>query len=68
MAKAVRTQDNWFDTPAEVVMAKPDGNDLRQKVIQAIEQDGLPKGEASKLFRISRNTIDLWFKHASDRI
>ena len=34
-------------------MAKPYDNDLRQKVIQAIEQDGLPKGEASKVFRIS---------------
>ena len=31
-------------------------------MIQAIEQDGLPKGEASGIFRISRNTIDLWFK------
>ena len=29
-------------------MAKPYDNDLRQKVIRAIEQDGLPKGEASK--------------------
>jgi len=38
-------------------MAKPYDNDLRQKVIQAIEQDGLPKGEASKLFRISRNRL-----------
>jgi transposase len=47
-------------------MAKPYDNDLRQKVIQAIEQDGLPKGEASKLFRISRNTIDLWFKRKAE--
>ena len=47
-------------------MAKPYDNDLRQKVIQAIEQDGLPKGEASKVFRISRNTIDLWFKRKAE--
>ena len=47
-------------------MAKPYDNDLRQKVIQAIEQDGLPKSEASKIFRISLNTIDLWFKRKSE--
>ena len=47
-------------------MAKPYDNDLRQKVIEAIEQDGMPKGEASKLFRISRNTIDLWFKRKAE--
>lgn len=40
----------------------PYSDDLRQKVLQAIEQDGLKKAEASQLFRISRNTIDLWFK------
>ena len=47
-------------------MAKPYANDLGQKVIQAIEQDGLPKGEASKLFRISCITIDLWFKRKAE--
>jgi hypothetical protein len=31
-------------------------------VIQAIELDGLKKQEASELFNISRNTIDLWLK------
>ena len=30
-------------------MAKPYDNDLRQKVIQAIEQDGLPKGKGEHL-------------------
>jgi transposase len=35
---------------------------LRQKVIQAIELDGLKKCEASALFNISRNTIDLWLQ------
>jgi transposase len=36
----------------------PHSDDLRQKVLQAIKQDGLKKAEASQLFRISRNTID----------
>lgn len=43
-------------------MAKPYSLDLRQKVINAIELDGLKKSEASALFQISRNTIDLWLK------
>ena len=43
-------------------MAKPYSYDLRQKVIQAIQLDGLKKSEASQLFGISRNTIDLWLK------
>jgi len=43
-------------------MAKPYSYDLRQKVIQAIELDGLKKSEASQLFNISRNTINLWFQ------
>jgi len=30
--------------------------------MQAIEIDGLKKNEASELFGISRNTINLWFK------
>lgn len=41
-------------------MAKPYSNDFRRKVIEAIELDGLKKSEASQLFRISRNTINLW--------
>jgi transposase len=36
--------------------------DLRQKIIDAIERDGLKKSEASELFHVSRNTIDLWLK------
>jgi len=43
-------------------MAKAYSYDLRQKVIQAIELDGLKKSEASELFNISRNTINLWFQ------
>jgi transposase-like protein len=43
-------------------MAKPYSDDFRQKVMQAIELDGLKKSEASQLFNISRNTINLWFQ------
>jgi transposase len=43
-------------------MAKPYSFDLRQKVINAIELDGMKKSEASVAFGISRNTIDLWLK------
>jgi len=41
-------------------MAKAYSEDFRQKVMQAIELDGLKKCEASQLFNISRNTINLW--------
>jgi transposase len=30
--------------------------------MEAHELDGLKKGEASELFNISRNTIDLWLQ------
>lgn len=43
-------------------MAKPYSYDLRQKVIQAIELDGMKKSEAAQVFQLSRNTIDLWLK------
>lgn len=43
-------------------MPKPYSLDLRQKVIDAIELDGMRKSEASLVFQISRNTIDLWLK------
>lgn len=43
-------------------MAKPYSLDLRQKVINAIELDGMKKSEASAIFGLSRNTIDLWLK------
>ena len=43
-------------------MARPYSNDFRQKVMEAIELDGLKKSEASQLFNISRNTINLWFQ------
>jgi len=47
-------------------MPKPYSYDLRQKVIKAIELDGLKKSEASQLFNISRNTIDLWLKRQAE--
>jgi transposase len=47
-------------------MPKPYSYDFRQKVIQAIELDGLKKQEASELFNISRNTINLWLKRKAE--
>jgi transposase len=45
---------------------KPYSYDLRKKVIEAIEQDGMKKSEVSQLFNISRNTIDLWLKRQAE--
>ena len=47
-------------------MPKSYSYDLRQKVLQAIKLDGLKKSEASQLFNISRNTIDLWLKRLEE--
>jgi transposase len=47
-------------------MAKPYSNDFRQKVMQAIELDGLKKSEVSQLFNISRNTINLWCRRKAE--
>ena len=47
-------------------MAKAYSYDLRQKVMQSIEQDGMKKSEASQLFNISRNTINLWFQRKAE--
>lgn len=47
-------------------MAKAYSYDLRQKVMAAIELDGLKKSEASQLFNISRNTINLWFQRRAE--
>ncbi len=47
-------------------MAKPYSDDFRQKVMQAIELDGLKKCEASPLFNISRNTINLWCQRKAE--
>lgn len=40
-------------------MPAPYSYDLRRKVIEAID-GGMGKSQASKIFKISRNTINLW--------
>jgi transposase len=47
-------------------MAKAYSYDLRQKVINAIQLDGMRKSEAAQVFGISRNTINLWLKRQQD--
>ena len=42
-------------------MPAPYSLDLRTKVIEALDR-GMKKTQASKIFNISRNTIDLWLK------
>lgn len=46
-------------------MAAPYSYDLRQKVIQAIDK-GMRKSEASRVFNLSRNTMDLWLKRREE--
>lgn len=46
-------------------MAAPYSYDLRQKVMQAIDK-GMRKSEASRVFALSRNTIDLWIKRREE--
>jgi len=41
----------------------PYSNDLRQKVIAAVKR-GERKTTVSKMFNISRNTLDLWLQRA----
>jgi len=43
----------------KIIMAIPYSYDLRCKVLGALD-GGLKKSDASRLFQISRNTIDLW--------
>lgn len=42
-------------------MAAPYSEELRQKVINAIDR-GMRKTEVARVFNLSRNTIDLWLK------
>ena len=49
-----------------IFMAKPYSYDLRQKVINAIQLDGMKKSEAAQVFQLSRNTIDLWLKRQAE--
>jgi transposase len=44
-----------------MTLAAPYSYDLRQKVMQAID-NGMKKSEAARVFSLSRNTIDLWLK------
>lgn len=46
-------------------MPAPYSYDLRRKVIEAID-GGMKKTEASKIFRISRNTINLWLQRREE--
>jgi transposase len=45
-----------------ILMANPYSYDLRRKVIEAIELNGMKHCEASEFFNISRNTINTWFQ------
>ena len=47
-------------------MAKAYSYDLRQKVMRAIELDGMKKSEAAQVFQISRNTINLWIQRKAE--
>ena len=47
-------------------MPKPYDYDLRCKVIEAIELNGMKRCEASDVFGISRNTINLWFQRKAE--
>ena len=47
-------------------MPNPYDYDLRRKVIEAIELNGMKRCEASEYFGISRNTIHQWFQLKSE--
>jgi transposase len=47
-------------------MANPYSYDLRKKVIEAIELNGMKRVEASAAFNISRNTINTWFQRRAE--
>ena len=49
-----------YSLGAKEKMPKPYSYDLRQKVIQAIELDGMSQNQAAMAFHISRSTINLW--------
>jgi len=42
-------------------MAVPYSNNLRMKTVNAVKR-GQKKSNVSRLFKISRNTLDLWIK------
>jgi transposase len=47
-------------------MAKAYSYDLRKKVMEAVELNGMKKSEAAITCNISRNTIDLWLKRKAE--
>lgn len=47
-------------------MAKAYSYDLRQKVVNAIQLDGMKQSEAAQVFQLSRNTINLWLKRQAE--
>ena len=49
-----------YSLGAKEKMPKPYSYDLRQKVIQAIELDGMSQHQSAMAFHISRSTINLW--------
>lgn len=46
-------------------MPTPYSYDLRQKLLAALDS-GMSKSEASRVFTLSRNTIDLWLKRREE--
>lgn len=47
-------------------MARAYSQDLRVRVIEVIESKKMTKAEASRVFNLSRNTIDLWLKRKAE--
>lgn len=48
-------------TRKRVIMAAPYSDDIRQKVMKALD-NGMRKTEVASVFNVSRNTIALWLK------
>ena len=46
-------------------MSSPYSYDLRAKVLQAIDE-GMSQTQASRVFKLSRNTINLWLKRREE--
>ena len=46
-------------------MPTPYSYDLRAKVLQAIDE-GITKTQVSRVFNLSRNTINLWLKRREE--
>ncbi len=46
-------------------MPTPYSYDLRARVLQAIDE-GMTKTQASRVFKLSRNTLNLWLKRREE--